>query len=300
MRKAAFLALCVLFTTAPSPRTTASSFYMEVQGQPYALASSSGGALEASVSSATGGRVSGRVTVSPLLVELSPGAIEGQLEDWIEKSVKGERRQENVELLLDDGSGSAGLRRTFQGASISKVVFPALNGSSKDPGYIGIEIQPTSASGYEKAGGGAKASGGKSKKWQLSQFRVEVDGLPTNRVRKVSELTWSRVSAATSTGANRTRQAVQGQVSNLTLTIAIQDFDQWNDWFKQLVLEGRSDRTKSASIELLQANGNDKLATLDLKDVGIISLEPVVGSSGSGITKFEAKLSVNSLNVNFN
>ncbi len=66
----------------------------------------------------------------------------------------------------------------------------------------------------------------------------------------------------------------------------MQDFDQWNDWFKQLVLEGRSDRTKSASIELLQASGNDKFATLDLKDVGTISLEPVVGSS---ITKLRGE-----------
>jgi len=109
-------------------------------------------------------------------------------------------------------------------------------------------------------------------------------------VQKVDPFAWRRVPEGEHTAV---------EVSDLELTISMADLDPWRAWYESDVLEGKVNRL-DGRIELLAVNQTDTLASLDLVEVGIVSLTlpPTDGDTGTS-AGFKVVLSVESVALNF-
>ena len=190
-------------------------------------------------------------------------------------------------------------RRTdFQDAHLTAVTWPALDGSSKDAAYLGLALSPAST---RQSSGGADAKtkfGGKQKQALAANFRVEVPGLPTNRVASVAPIEIR--ARATEGGDGTVRKPTAGvagyDVSNVKLSISAVDATDWRKWHEDMVVKGES-QEKTMRVILLEPNMKDELVSLDLGGVGIVSVrEPMVGNSEK-IARIEVELYAESAKI---
>jgi hypothetical protein len=101
-----------------------------------------------------------------------------------------------------------------------------------------------------------------------SNFRLKIDGLPTTTVRLIAPLSFRR----TNSGIVPT---------DLTVTFANRDVDQWRAWADDFIVKGNNgqDKEKQGAIEVMAPNLADVLATLTLKQIGIFELAPTDDTS---------------------
>ncbi len=64
------------------------------------------------------------------------------------------------------------------------------------------------------------------------------------------------------------------EVPDLRVTLSMQDMDAWSDWHRTFVIDGQCDETDelSGSITFLAPDLQEELATIELINVGLISL----------------------------
>ena len=198
-------------------------------------------------------------------------------------------------VVTVDFSGQPLETRTFGGAQWTKIELSTLDAASKEPAFIQVELAPEQ---IQSAAGGDAVKTSVSKTRSLaSSFRVEMDGLPSNRVAKVEGIALERKLASDAIGAQRDYQKSPGalEISDLTVTFSQVDAKQWQQWFHDFVIKGDNgpDREKTLTVELLAPDMKQSLLTLRAKGVGIYALRPAATSAGTeGIARMEAKLYV--------
>lgn len=137
--------------------------------------------------------------------------------DWIRASFNGKHVTKSGVVNACNVKYESMSIRKFTDAVVSEVTFPALDGSSKEPAYMKIKLSPERIT-YKK-GDGKKVKGtvgAATRKWQASNFRVEIGDLPCTRVAKIDSFTWKQgVTPRT------------GETQNLKLTLPMSDWDAW-------------------------------------------------------------------------
>ena len=94
--------------------------------------------------------------------------------------------------------------QTFRDALITSVTVPKLDGSSKDAAYFDLEFEAEQVRWAKGGGEDIRGKvGPKQKAWLCSNFRVEMGGLPCNRVASVDAFTWKCAVAADQLGVFR-------------------------------------------------------------------------------------------------
>jgi hypothetical protein len=207
-------------------------------------------------------RLSG-VTATPLVLNIDLG-LGRPVYDWISKSWRNGIEKRNCAIALYNDAGDVSpYRWNLFDACISEVEIPACDRSKQEHGYFTLTIAP---SRIEYATGSPPISGstdrGASRRWLLSDFRVEIGDLPCNRVRRIESFTWKQQVVG----------APQVVVPDLMLTIPFSDIQPWEDWYRRSVIEGRGDKRNGCLIQLLAHNMPDVLARIGLEGVGIFSL----------------------------
>ncbi len=196
--------------------------------------------------------------------------------DWIEASFEGGSVPENGSVIAANSSLHSLSEREFQDALISEVTFPALDGSSKDPAFFTIKLEPGRIFYQSSAGDLNFDSTPRTKKWLASNFRVEIGDLPTNRVSKIDSFTWKQSIVQDEVGAFRdaTLPAAKIEVPNLKLTIAMNDIEPWLDWHKSFVIDGNASESEELTglITFLGPDLEEELATIGLSHIGLIKL----------------------------
>ena len=159
----------------------------------------------------------------------------------------------------------AGYQRSLKQARLTEVAFPALDGSSKEPGYLGLRLAPASTElaplpgNYYDTGVGAK-----QKPWLLSNFRLDIPGVATNKVSRIEPFKLSLKSAGGASYVGGTR---------LSVTFAASDAATWLDWQEQLLKGQPAERT--LELALLAPNLHGAMLTLKGSGVGLLSLAPL-------------------------
>jgi phage tail-like protein len=230
-----------------------------------------------------------------LTLEISMGM--GQdMWSWIRSSWDQGFIQKNCELLACNFNHEVQAVRTFQDAYIKKVTVPACDGSSKEAGYFTIVLDPYMIR-YEK-GDGSKISGEEnvdSKKWLCSNFRLQIDGLPCDRVAKIDSFTWEQKVVKDEVGLFREpmKEPAALTVPNIKLTISMADYWDWYNWFDDFVIRGNcaDDAEKGGSLTFLAPNLSDELATINFSHMGIISMEQeAVEANSENVARFTVEL----------
>lgn len=235
------------------------------------------------------------ISHEPLTMEVSMG-MGKPLWDWIKASWDKGFVQKNCELQACNFDHKVQAVRVFNDAYVKKVTVPACDGSSKEPGYFTIEIDPITIR-YEK-GTGAEIKGDEnvgSKKWLCSNFRFSLGGLPCDRVAKIDSFSWEQGIVKDEVGAFREpmKEPAMLKIPNLKLTISMADLDPWSEWHKSFVIDGKcTDADElTGSLTFLGPDLQEELATITFEHVGIISLEQEgVEANKEDVARFTVEL----------
>jgi hypothetical protein len=235
------------------------------------------------------------ISHEPLTMEVSMG-MGNPLWEWVRASWDRGFVQKNCELQACDFNHKVQAVRAFSDAYIKKVTVPAMDGSSKEPGYFTIEVDPRIIR-YEK-GTGAEIKGDEllgSKKWLCSNFRFELGSLPCDRVAKIDSFSWEQKIVKDEVGAFREpmKEPAALTIPNLKLTISMADVDPWSDWHKSFVIDGKcTDGDElSGSLTFLGPDLTEELGAIEFLHVGIISLEQEgVEANKEDVARFTVEL----------
>jgi hypothetical protein len=240
----------------------------------------------------------------PFTLECGMGMSAGFYE-WIRASFDKGHITKNGEIIAADFDYKAMHARTFQNAFISSVKIPDLDGSSKEPAYMTITLEPETIR-YEKRGGEVIQGqiGTATKKWLCSNFKIEIGGLPCSRVAKCESFTWSQAVIKDEVGAFRwaTKHPAKVEVPNLKLSISMADIEPWRDWHEAFVIKGIcSDADElDGSITFLGPDLKEELATIELGHIGIISLEQGKQQANEeAVARFDVELYVEEMKFNY-
>ena len=217
------------------------------------------------------------VSYESFTVEVGMGMTNG-LFDWIHVSLDKGDVSKSGEFIACDFDYKLVTVREFYAAHISEVTIPELDGSSKAPAYMTVKIDPEGIR-YKK-GDGSRIQGEfppASKKWLSSNFRFELDPLPCQRVAKIDSFTWKQGVIKDEVGQFReaTKRPAKVEVPNIKLTISMADLQPWLDWHRTFIIEGLCDEGEelNGKLEFLGPDMEEILATIELLNVGIISLD---------------------------
>lgn len=198
---------------------------------------------------------------------------------WIEQSFGNGHIMKSGEVVAADFDYNAMRVTEFHDALISEVTIPALDASSKEPVYMTVTIKPERLH-LERRNGGRlpPARDTKTKKWLSSNFRFELGDLPCGRVSKIDSFTIKQGIVMDQTGRFRepAKHPAKLEVPNLKVTFSAADSEAWENWFRSFVIDGKcTDGDElSGSITFLGPDNQEVLGSVDLRHVGIISLQP--------------------------
>lgn len=167
-------------------------------------------------------------------IRLEAGAaLDASIWSWIGAMLSGSPTSKSGAILMMDGDYSLTHRLEFRDAYISEVTFPQFDGASKDAAFLTIGIAPERTE-FKVAGGAGIPAGGRQKRWQASNFRLSIPGLPTETVSRVDAFTVRQVFTE-----ERGRMVpLDLEYPNMALTLAEVDSGPWFDYFKEFVLNG--------------------------------------------------------------
>ncbi len=214
------------------------------------------------------------ITHEPFILEVGMCMSAGFYE-WIRASFDKGHISKTGEFIACDFDYKAMRAREFIDAHIAEVTIPALDGSSKEPAYMTIKLDPEKI--HYKPGDGSQVEGKidpPAKKWLSSDFRFELGDLPCNRVTKIDSFTWKQ--NVVEGGRVRDAKATVIEVPNLKVTISMADVEAWEDWHQSFVIDGKrsdDDDELTGSITFLDPSLTKELAEIQLLHVGLISLD---------------------------
>ncbi len=289
---------------AQSRSYTAGRFAVDIDGQ-----------LAGYVKSVAGGNIKGEVAIhqlgpdnvqkkhlativhEPFTVEVGMG-MSRLFYEWIQSSFDKGHVTKSGEMIAADFDYHAQSARVFHEGFISEVTLPALDGSSKEPAYMTVKIDPERIR-HEKRGGEKLNGkiGSQTKKWLCSNFKMEIGDMPCSRVAKVDSFTWKQAIIKDQVGAFReaTKHPAKVEVPNLKLTISMADIEPWRQWHESFVINGLcSDADEvTGSITFLGPDHKEELAEISLDHVGIISLTQAKQEANKEeVARFEVELYV--------
>jgi len=160
--------------------------------------------------------------------------------DWIKSAFDKGYQTKDGTLTSADFNYSAQSELTFSQALITGVTVPKLDGSSKDAAYFDIEWEAEQVR-WAKASGNLQGKiGPKQKAWLCSNFKVEISGLPCDRIASVDSFTWKCAVAADQIGIFRepTKHPAKVTVPDLKLAISYADHDEWAKKAKSWFVDG--------------------------------------------------------------
>jgi len=225
------------------------------------------------------------VEIDPITVEFGLGGATDLLK-WIAGSWdRTDDRRRTGQITHADFDSRAMFRHDFYGALLTETTFPALDGASKDSGYITCKLQPEWVETTPLGKPGPPVWGTVSphqKLWTPAAFRFSIDGIDDMQyVNKLDAFTVTLQTKKFHTGQQRLPEIVPLDIKfpNLTGTIALKYADKLVKWHNDYIGTKYSWGVKdtkaqlSGSIEYLAPNRKDVLCRINLYDVGLASLK---------------------------
>ena len=226
------------------------------------------------------------------------------VQNWLSEAMTASPSRHEIAVTPVSYSGStAGPQRVFAQSVISEVGFPALDGSSKDTGYIVVTFTPEA---IQVRPGEAKPASvdQKAKNWLQSDFRLVIDGVDCSKVASIAPFSIQHTVTTDSGGEARDLSSKPGKLvfPDLHVTISEAAADSWNEWHRDFVINGNNsqEKEKTGKIELLSRDMKTVLLRINLRGVGIYGLRSDKAEAGSEqIRRVTADLYVEQMTLEF-
>ena len=193
---------------------------------------------------------------------------------WVRRALDGAGTQ-TFTMLTVDSRNTIVSKADITGV-LSRVDFPANNGSDSNPATIGLRISPSRIVVGAASGTGPPASALPT--WLKSNFRLTISDIPTMRVSRVEAFSVS----TPLTNEGRTTQAISGAplVPNLRVWVSAADQAAWIRWHEDFVVR-RLAVEKTGSLSYMSTDLATTFARVDFTGLGPLRLTRVVPPGGS-------------------
>lgn len=221
------------------------------------------------------------VDIDPIQVEFGLAGANDMLK-WIQGSWSRKHERRNGQITHADFDMKAMFEHEFYEALVTKTTFPTLDGSSKDGGYLKVEMQPERVVTRPLGSPGPQISGNvspKQKMWTPAAFRFNIDGIDDMQfVNKVESFTIEQGIKKFYTGASRFPRIEPTAVKfpNIKGTISLKYADKLVQWHQDYIRgqDGAATKDptaqKSGSIEFLSPDRKQTIFRINLFEVGLV------------------------------
>ena len=271
-------------TVSQSKSYTAGHFELQIDGHKTTtfLKTVDGGWAKANVIDDPNAGNSGRVKhlstieIEPLSFEFGLSGSTHILE-WIQGSWNRKWSRRNGQITHADFNLKQTFEHEFRDALITETTFPALDGSSKEGGYLKCKIQPEYVA--TKISSGSQVSSDyspKQKLWTPSAFRFTIDQFDGMQyTNKIESFTIKQGVKKMFTGQDRFPQIEPTKLEfpNISGTIALGYADKLLKWHNDYIYSGKKDPSQqlTGAIEFLSPDRASTIFAIHLKEVGLLS-----------------------------
>jgi phage tail-like protein len=201
-------------------------------------------------------------------------------------------------------------RLNFFHAMISEFGMPALDAASKDAAKMSLKFSPEYT--RKQTGGGGKIKANidtkKQKMWTCANFRLRIDAINENdikRVNKIEALTVKQKITEHAMGEFRDyeKEPIGVEVPNLVLTVADSHAKDFYDWHEKFVIKGEcgEEAERGGSLEYLTPDLKTTLFTLKFFHLGIFKISPEKVESGQeSIRRAKVEMYCEDIQFDFN
>lgn len=279
-----------------------SHFFLELGGQQTAVKRLDGGDITAPVVQNGPKKQLGPVQYGEFEVQVGLTGDKG-LQEWIKAMASGKPTRNSGAVIAADFNYEAKTRREFTDAVLTEVMFPALEGSSKDAAYLTLKFAPQVIKVGAASGKVSSDLGAKQKQWVASNFKLSIDGVDCSKVSKIDAIT-IRQGSKSEQGMKREVARSSGAVeyANLKVSVSAASAQSWIDWHKSFVIEGKNGdkEEKSGTLEFLDPSMKTALVTIKFQNMGICSLsEEAVEANVEQVRRLEAEIYFEGMTVEF-
>jgi hypothetical protein len=229
-----------------------------------------------------------------------------EMYEWIKASFDKGYITKSGALTAADFNYKAQSVQTFQNALITSLTVPKLDGSSKDAAYFDVEFEAEQVRWSKGGGEDIRGKvGPKQKAWLCSNFRVEMGGLPCNRVASVDSFTWKCAVAADQVGIFRepTKHPAKVTVPEVKLAISMADYQAWADAAKKWFVDGQhlEENEMQGRIVFLNPNMKDEIGEIELQNCGFKKFsKDDLEANSEKIARFNVELYVEKMTFKLN
>ena len=182
-------------------------------------------------------------------------------------------------IVAADNNFKIRTRVEFTNALITEIGMPALDAASKDAAKMTIKFAPEFTRRVTKVGGTLKGSfSSVQQKWNVSNFKLHIDGVNTTYVSKIDALVIKANLVEHAVGDSRDFETdiASIDVPNIKLTLAESHADDFFKWHDDFVIKGNngSEDEKTGSLSYLAQDLKTELFRLDFHGLGIFALDP--------------------------
>lgn len=180
--------------------------------------------------------------------------------DWVNASTAGRETTSKRFVLSEfDYTYRQVTHLIFEECSFRAVELPSCDSSARVPGYLKLMVAPTRVIDAAINPSAKPATDAKLRIWRSSGFRLSIDGIDATIVTKIESL-----------GVKRTAKGAT-EFSNLIVTVADADLDEWKHWASQ-GFDGKP-AERNGKLEYLAANRVDTILSVGLEGLGVVRLE---------------------------
>jgi hypothetical protein len=218
------------------------------------------------------------VDIEPISVEFGLAGANSILK-WIQDSWRKEWNRRNGQVTHANFDLKQTFVHEFTEALITETTFPALDGSSKDPAYLKVKIQPEAVVSEKKQGQTLKPNfGPKQKMWMCSGFRLTLEHIKDiEYTNKIESFTIKQGVKKMYIGAERFPQIEPTKIEfpNIIGTISMNKASGLLDWYHRYVMKGQNDKKAqtSGSLEFLSTDRKQTIFRINLYEVGLHHLQ---------------------------
>lgn len=248
------------------------------------------------------------VEVDPISFEYSVAGSKHVIQ-WISDSWNKTWNTRSGQITHATFNGKTTFEHEFHDALITEASFPTLDGSSKEPAYLKVKIQPqrivtrTVNQSANTKGGATKIH----KAWLPSSFRFTLNGIEgLEYTNKIEGFTIKQGVKKFFTGAERLPQIEPTKIEypNISGTISLDKAGSLLDWYDQYVVKGRRDNPtwqKHGMIEFLSPDRGETLFSIILDQVGILQAQiEAVKAGAEAIKRVKFELYVGHMEMSAN
>ena len=237
----------------------------------------------------------------PITVKVALAAARPFLQ-WIEDSLNKRYSRRTGAIVRGDFNLEGRFRQEFYEALITRIAFPALDATSKEPAHLEVEIQPErfTLSPHADPIRGTEHKHTRLKMWNQSMFKLDIQGIDCQHVRKIDAITIKQKVTRLYYGLQRAPEIEPTgiEIPGLSLQLAASHARDFIDWHKHFTVTGArdTDHMKSGFLAFLDPVGDQDIFTIYLDQIGIHNLKLSKSDAGSEqLEMVEVELFVDSM-----